>query len=161
MATNATQATDFDVSDLHRLDVKALTTKMSAFEDAPGVYIVQHDTEHRVAEVDGEYHCDCKGHQYGHKCYHIRRLEFATGEREIPSWVNGDAVDPQLGLHVGGPVATDGGVREGSAVWTERARDLDDSADDQDQDQDQDDECWCADRDLACYDHFEIEMEAQ
>lgn len=29
-----------------------------------------------------------------------RRVEFATGAREIPAWADREAVDPQLGEHI-------------------------------------------------------------
>jgi hypothetical protein len=30
----------------------------------------------------------------------IRRVEFATEQREIPEWIDSEAVDPQLGEHI-------------------------------------------------------------
>jgi hypothetical protein len=108
MATRNTTATDETVSDLHRLDVKALTTKMTVYPEAPGVWLVQHNTEHHVSRVDGEFHCDCKGYQHGHGCYHVRRLLFELGQREVPAWTNEDAIDEQFREHVG-PALADGG----------------------------------------------------
>lgn len=95
-------------ADFDALDAKALTTPMSVIPDLPNVrgaedmFHVQHAHEHTVAKVNDEWHCDCRGYQCGHKCYHIRRVEFATGERAIPTWVNLEAVDDQLGEHVDG-----------------------------------------------------------
>lgn len=129
---------------LDERDVRALTEKMTVlWTDTPDFYSVttESGSEYTVDARHGSCTCPDAEHR-DVKCKHQARVEFATCQRQIPSWVNADAVDPQLGLHVGGPVATDGGeiVVAGD-----------------DQDQDQDDECWCADRDLACYDHFEME----
>ena len=108
--SQATEPMD-DTRTLDHLDAKALTTPMSVLSDAPGVqdaedmWLVFHQIEHVVALVGGEFTCDCKGHHYGHKCYHIRRVEFATGCRSIPAWTDRDQIDDQLGAHVdGGPV---------------------------------------------------------
>jgi hypothetical protein len=110
---NNTTATDETVSDLHKLDVKALTTKMTVYPEAPGVWLVQHNNEHHVSRVDGEFHCDCKGYQHGHECYHVRRLMFELGVRDVPAWANKDAIDEQFRAHVG-PALADGGLfREG------------------------------------------------
>ena len=99
-----------DPESLNNLDAKALTTPMAVLPNGPGVgdaedmWLVLHQVEHVVALVGGEFTCDCKGHQYGHKCYHIRRVEFATGARPIPAWADHEAVDDLLGEHVAGPV---------------------------------------------------------
>ena len=102
---------DPDSEPLDNLDAKALTTPMAVLPDGPGVqdaedmWLVFHQVEHAVALVGDQFTCDCKGHQYGHKCYHIRRVEFSTGRRPIPAWVNPSEIDDQLGAHVdGGPV---------------------------------------------------------
>ena len=97
-----------DPNPLDNLDAKALTTPMAVLPDGPDVddaenmWLVLHQVEHVVALVNGDFTCDCKGHQYGHRCYHIRRVEFATGRRPIPAWADRDKIDDQLGLHVDG-----------------------------------------------------------
>ena len=94
------------LGELHALDAKALTTPLAVLPNGPGVedaenmWLVLHEIEHVVALVGGEFTCDCKGHQYGHKCYHIRRVEFATGRRSIPDWFDESALDDQLGEHL-------------------------------------------------------------
>jgi hypothetical protein len=79
--------------DLHRLDRKALTTAMSVLEQAPGVWLVQATREHIVATVDDQFACDCEGFQYGHECYHVRRLKFELGLREIPDEIDEAEID--------------------------------------------------------------------
>ena len=81
------------MDELHNLDVKALTTRMTAFEETNGMWLVQHDKEHHVARVAGEFRCNCKGYQYGHTCYHVRRLRFELGLREIPDQLPDDEID--------------------------------------------------------------------
>jgi hypothetical protein len=59
--------------------------------------------------------CDCPDSEYrDEKCKHRRRVEFATGHREVPEDVD---ADPQLGIHVS-DVATDGGraIADGGVV---------------------------------------------
>lgn len=97
---------DSGPTQLDGLDAKALTTPMSVLPEGPGVeeaadmWLVLHQVEHVVADVGGELTCDCKGNQFGHKCYHIRRVEFELGCREIPAWVNRERIDDQVGAHV-------------------------------------------------------------
>jgi len=90
-------------------DVAALTEYMTVLEDvgdargAPGLYSVvaqsgrQYlvDVESGACECDDSFYRDPDG-----GCKHARRARFATGMDEIPAWVNEEAVDPQLGLHV-------------------------------------------------------------
>ena len=51
--------------------------------------------ENGACECDDSFYRDPEG-----GCIHYRRLQYATGERDIPDWVNHDRVDPQLGQHV-------------------------------------------------------------
>lgn len=110
---------DSEPTQLDNLDAKALTTPMSVLPNGPGVedaadmWLVLHQVEHVVAAVDGELTCDCKGCQFGHECYHIRRVEFATGRREIPAWADRDRIDDQLGAHVDAEVAFEADRRGG------------------------------------------------
>lgn len=80
----ATQSSEAGGAESHGLDEKALTTAMAAFEEAPGVWTVMSQREHTVANVAGEFACDCLGFQFGHQCYHVRRLRFELGIRDIP-----------------------------------------------------------------------------
>ena len=49
--------------------------------------------------------CECPDFQYrDRKCKHLRRMEFATGARPVPAWIDRDEVDPNLGEHVDGPI---------------------------------------------------------
>lgn len=99
-------ATDTTAEDVE-LDERALTQYLTVLEDhdrarhGDDLYMV-------VSQSGSEYFvdarlpaCECGDHQYrDRKCKHIRRVEFATGQREIPEWVDQEAVDDQLGLHI-------------------------------------------------------------
>lgn len=91
-------------------DVRALTEYHTVLADGPGVEHLP-DVYLVVSQSGGTYHvdvgagtCDCLDHtRRGARCKHLRRVDFATGRRPIPAWVDLDAVDPQLGYHVEGP----------------------------------------------------------
>ena len=97
------------VETLDSRDVRALTQYLTVLDDvgrardAEDLYLV-------VSESGNEYlvdaragTCECPDHRYREcRCKHLRRVAFATGEREIPAWVDREAVDDQLGLHVRG-----------------------------------------------------------
>lgn len=115
--------------DLEPRDVRALTECMSVldgFGDATaGEYVV-------VSESGSQYDidvlvgtCTCPDHEYrGVRCKHLRGAEFASGRREIPEWVDRDAINNTLGDHIdAGPVFADAvGVGDGvTAKATERA----------------------------------------
>jgi hypothetical protein len=90
-------------------DVRALTECMSTLSDiewiadAEGLYlVVSQSGRSYTVEVETSA-CTCDDAFYRQPtggCKHVRRAEFATGRRSIPEWVNRDAVDEQLGLHV-------------------------------------------------------------
>lgn len=77
--------------------------------------------------------CECDDHQYrGIKCKHARRVEFATGRRQIPAAADID-IDDQLGDHVrGGPrlAMPDGGVVEADGAGTHAPDEDEDEGDD-------------------------------
>lgn len=123
MTTFETAAQEHAATTLDERDVSALTEIMSVLEDvgrvrgAAGLYLV-------VSESGGTYTvdarsdaCDCPDAEHRQPdggCKHVRRVAFATGAREIPEWVDRDAVDDRLGEHVDAtadaqPVAADGG----------------------------------------------------
>lgn len=93
--------------------------------------------------------CECPDHQYREAhCKHLRRVEYVTGERAIPAWVDPTAVDAQLGSHVEtSPVlaATDGGVTVETSEHTK--------AHDEGRPEDCDCGEWCPD-DLPCWPCF-------
>lgn len=110
---NATQPTDFnDTASLDDRDVRALRECMTVLPtDAPGLYEVttESGSTYRV-DAEGQS-CMCPDARHRDaRCKHIRRVAFATGQRPLPTWIDTDAVDPQLGLHVAGPVMADGGA---------------------------------------------------
>ena len=84
-------------------DVRALTEYMTTLSLGGQIYSVttESGSEYRVDGRDKV--CDCADFTYRddvERCKHIRRVEFATGEREIPSWVDHTEVDPYIGEHV-------------------------------------------------------------
>jgi hypothetical protein len=91
-------------------DVRALTEYMSTLPNvgiaagAEGIFTVISESG-RSYTVDVETGaCDCDDAFYRQPtggCKHVRRVQFATGRRSIPEWVNEEAIDEQLGLHVG------------------------------------------------------------
>ena len=105
-------------TELEKRDVRALTEVMSVLPEGGDIYTVVGENGGTYTVDAREGRCTCPDHQYREvKCKHIRRVAFATGERKIPTWVDTDVVDDQLGYHVeSGPrqVATDGGIVEAS-----------------------------------------------
>lgn len=114
-----------DAPTINRRDADALTRPMTVLDDvspatdelpdvagAPGFYLVVSDSGREyVVDAHGP-RCTCPDFEYRpevDRCKHIRRVAFATGEREVPNWATDDAVDDGLGQHVQ-RVATDGGV---------------------------------------------------
>lgn len=88
------------VTALDERDARALTEKMTVIQEAPDLFNVttQSGKSYTVDVQTGA--CDCADAFYnGAVCKHRRRVAFATGEREIPAWVDDSAVDPLLGHH--------------------------------------------------------------
>ena len=101
-----TDAVDGDED--HELDYRALAEFLTVLEDgdvrarsAPNLYTV-HSESGSTYLVDAELPaCECADHEYRNRiCKHVRRVEFATGRRDVPDFVDDEAVDKQLGLHV-------------------------------------------------------------
>ena len=86
-------------------DAKALTEFLHAYDDlgraadAPGLWVVYSeagreylvDAKTGACECDDSFYRDPEG-----GCKHARRVAFASGEREIPAWVDRSRVDPTL-----------------------------------------------------------------
>lgn len=115
--TDAEATTD---TDLDARDARALTECMSVLDEGGDVYTVvgENGGTYRVDAREGR--CTCPDAQYNlptddgrEQCKHAARVAYATGERSVPAWIDTDAVDPQLGMHVDATpkvAATDGGV---------------------------------------------------
>lgn len=93
-------------------DVLALQQYLTVLDDLPQV-ADDDDDRYVVVSESGEAYlvdlrsgtCTCPDYRFrSERCKHIRRVEFATGEREIPPGVEG--VDPDIGRHL-----------ENSPVW--------------------------------------------
>jgi len=84
-------------------DVRALTEYMTVIPiaNAPDLYDVVSSSgrTYRVDARDGACECGDARHR-DTECKHIRRVAYATGDKEIPEWVNKEAVDPQLGEQI-------------------------------------------------------------
>jgi len=107
---------------IDRRDADALTRTMTVLDDVdagddelPDVagardrYLVVSDSGREYVVDARRGRCSCPDHEYRNtRCIHLRRVAFATGERELPNWADDDAVDDALGQHVR-RVATDGG----------------------------------------------------
>ena len=96
-----------DAAQLDQHDVRALTQYLTVLEDLPRVdgaddlYVVVSESGSSYLVDAREGACECADHRYRDvECKHIRRVAFATGRREIPEWVDEDAIDPDLGRHV-------------------------------------------------------------
>ena len=92
-------------AELDRRDVLALTQYLTVLDDLPSVagdddrYVVVSQSGAAYLVDLGEGSCTCPDYRYrGGRCKHLRRVEFATGARQIPDGV--DAVDPDLGRHL-------------------------------------------------------------
>ena len=93
------------VEQLTNRDVRALTEYMTVLSNgaiatnAPGLYTVISKAG-RSYTVDLETGaCECNDafyHQPSGGCAHVRRVEFATGRRQVPEWVDETALDDQL-----------------------------------------------------------------
>lgn len=73
---------------------------MAVVEREPGLFrVYSEDGTERTVDADTGA-CTCADAEYnldnGEKCKHARRVDFATGERAIPEWVNREAVDSFL-----------------------------------------------------------------
>ncbi|RQG93704.1 hypothetical protein [Natrarchaeobius oligotrophus] len=116
---SAVESTDADADDaevevevIDEVDARALTTPMTVMDsvgmvrDADGLFEVT-TASGREYIVDlaapDDARCLCDDHRYRQRpCKHIRRCQFEIGARPIPSWVDRDDVDEQLGQHVSG-----------------------------------------------------------
>ena len=140
--------------DFTERDARALTECMTVLDDvgrargADHLYLV-------VSESGSEYLVDLRAHtcecpDAEHRdvlCKHGRRAAFATGRREIPAWVNRDAVDAKLADQVDTTprqAATDGGI----IVAGDDAEILDES---ENESEDEDCDCYGLDDDLECW----------
>jgi len=95
-------AADADAVQLDDRDARALTECMTVLPtDAPGLYeVVSESGSEYIVDARGGS-CECADAEYRDvRCKHIRRARFAAGRRQIPEWVDTDAVDPQLGEQV-------------------------------------------------------------
>jgi len=103
----ASASTPEEIEPLDRRDRRALTEAMTVLPAALDATLEAH--EFRVVTPSGDYRvdvgaeaCDCPDALHrGARCKHLRRVDFARGVEAIPEWVNREAVDDELGQHVG------------------------------------------------------------
>ncbi|MFC7133759.1 MULTISPECIES: hypothetical protein [Salinibaculum] len=146
-------------TDLDQRDVRALTEKMTVLPRGGDVYSVttESGSEYRVDALEGRCSCPDKQHNLSddERCKHERRVRFATGQWQVPAWVDTEAVDPQLGEHVETTAAAaDGGVipDDNPQPQTEENRDERDS----DSGRPDDCECtvWNGDYEIPCWECY-------
>jgi len=113
-ADNAATAT-VEPTENTRLDdreVRALTEVMTALDSVGDVrgademyYVVSHSGKQYTVDARSGA-CTCPDAEYNlgpdEPCKHAERVAFATGEKEIPAWVDPDDIDDQFGQHVDG-----------------------------------------------------------
>ncbi|MCD2204391.1 hypothetical protein [Halobacterium sp. KA-6] len=94
---------------LEKRDADALTEPMTVLDDigrardAPDLYVVVSSSGASYLVDHREGRCECADSFYrGTTCKHQRRVQFATGQRDIPGWVQEDRVDDQLGDYIQG-----------------------------------------------------------
>jgi len=94
---------DTAMGQLEDRDVAALTEYMTAvpIAEAEDLYDVTSGSgsTYRVDLRFGSCECGDARHR-DVECKHQRRVAYATGRRQIPEWVDRDAVDPQLGEQI-------------------------------------------------------------
>lgn len=89
---------------LDELDVRALTECMTTLKEAPGLYQVTSSSGSTYVVDARDRACECPDHRYRERtCKHLRRVDFATGARIIPRWIDRGKVDECLGIAVEGP----------------------------------------------------------
>lgn len=103
----AATSADGEFEALDKRDARALTEYMSVLDDvdrargAPNLFEVVSASGSSYLVDTQLGSCQCWNDKTtAGPCKHRRRVAFATGEREIPEWVNDDAVDEQLGIHI-------------------------------------------------------------
>lgn len=92
---------------IDELDRRALTQYLTVLEDIGQVrgvddqyFVVSQSGRQYLVDVDLD-RCECADCRYrDRRCKHLRRVDFATGRRPIPSWIDRQALDESLGEHV-------------------------------------------------------------
>ncbi len=95
----STNAAPQERTDLDARDVRALTDYLLVVEEAPGLFLVYgEDGDEYTVDADTGA-CTCPDAEYRYPeggCKHARRVAFHTGAREVPEWINHNAMDPLL-----------------------------------------------------------------
>jgi len=101
--TQPTTKNDADgIEQLSDRDVRALTEHMDIYPDDPDttseeIAVYNKGTRHIINPLAG--FCDCEDQHYRQPdggCKHLRRYDFEQGARDIPSWVQTDALDDSV-----------------------------------------------------------------
>lgn len=126
--------TEFDsefenaVESLDDRAVRSLTEYITVLDGDGGIYTVVGENENGSYHVDAiEGRCTCADAKYNlepdEKCKHQLRVDYATGRRKVPAWVDETAIAGDLGAFVDdiaspaapnqpAEIATDGGEGE-------------------------------------------------
>lgn len=97
------------VETLDEIDARALSECMTVVSvpETPGFYQVASSSGSTYTVDARDRSCTCRDFEYRgdqRECKHLRRVDFATGKRVIPRWVNDEDVDDFLGVAVSGPI---------------------------------------------------------
>lgn len=115
-------------TDLADRTVRALTETLLVVEDAPGLFRVYSEEGDEYTVDDETGTCTCPDAEYRAPdggCKHYRRVQFHTGARAVPEWVDRDAMDPLLVEQIESidtettAVVTDGGELRDVLGYTE------------------------------------------
>lgn len=142
--------------DLERRDVRALTEKMTVLPEGGELYAVVTESGSEYTVDAREKRCTCpdaRHHDPEGGCKHLRRVQYATGDKALPKWADTDAVDSLLGQHTdGSPMVA---VADGGDVIVagDDAEILDGEDDDEEDGRPENCDCglWNADSGLPCW----------
>lgn len=104
MSIQMPDGTEVRPEDIDPALFRALREPMFVYEDHPDTWgdhevVVFNEDREYIVNIEAE-NCSCPALKYHHdadeNCKHIMRAQLALGERDVPGWVNMEAVDDQL-----------------------------------------------------------------
>lgn len=97
---NAYDTAEVEGTELTDRDVRALTEYLTVLPVAPGMFEVVSQSGKSYTVDNRTDTCECPDNEYRDiRCKHLRRVDFATGGRDVPTWI-ADDVAGDLGEHV-------------------------------------------------------------
>ena len=104
MSRTMSDGTTISPQDIDDALFRALREPMLVYEDHPDTrgeheIVVYSESREYLVNIDVEF-CPCPAFMYhcedDEDCKHLQRAKLALGERDVPEWVNMDAVDGEL-----------------------------------------------------------------